>query len=76
MEKDLTKFTVKSSKNNFISAAFVLNKLREMATLNVSGLVRWAFPDLSAVCDTHIYDDVICTHCWPKLEPMPEPSCH
>ena len=75
MEKDVTKLADKSSKNNSISARFVLNKLKQLPALNVSRLVSMAFPALCAVCDTHIYDDVICADCWPKLESIPEPAC-
>ncbi len=75
MEKDVTKLADKSSKNNSISAGFALNKLKALPALNISRLVRMAFPALCAVCDTHIYDDGICANCWPKLEPMPEPAC-
>ena len=75
MEKDVTKLADKSSKNNPISAGFVLNKLKELPGLNVSRLLRMAFPALCAVCDTHIFYDGICANCWPKLEPMPEPAC-
>lgn len=70
MEKDVIKLADKSSKNNSISAGFVLNKLKELLGLNVSRLLRMAFPDLNTVCDTHIYDDRICANCWPKLQPM------
>ena len=70
MEKDVIKLADKSSKNNSISAGFVLNKLKELLGLNVSRLLRMAFPALCSVCDTHIYDDRICANCWPKLEPM------
>ncbi len=70
MEKDVIKLADKSSKNNSISAGFVLNTLKELLGLNVSRLLRMAFPALCAVCDTHIYDDRICANCWPKLEPM------
>ena len=59
MEKDVTKLADKSSKNNSISAGFVLNKLKALPALNISRLVRMAFPALCAVCDTHIYDDGI-----------------
>ena len=74
MEKDVTKLADKSSKNNSISAGFIFNKLKKLPALNISRLVRMAFPALCAVCDTHIYDDEICANCWPKLEPMPEPA--
>jgi hypothetical protein len=43
MEKDVTKLADKSSKNNFISVGFVLNKLKELPGLNVSRLLRMAF---------------------------------
>ena len=75
MEKDLTNVVNKSSKNNSISAASVLRKLKELPTLNISRLVGMAFPTLRAVSDTHIYDDVICADYWPKLESIPEPAC-
>ena len=70
MKKDVIKLADKSSKNNSISAGFVINKLKELLGLNVSRLLRMAFPALCAVCDTHSYDDRICANCWPKLEPM------
>ena len=63
MEKDVTKLADKSSKNNFISAGFILNKLMELPALDVSRLVRMAFSALCAVCDTHIFDDGICANC-------------
>ena len=70
MEKDVIKLADKSSKNNSISAGFVINKLKELLGLNVSRLLRMAIPALCAVCDTHIYNNGICANCWPKLEPM------
>ena len=75
MEKGVTKLADKSSKKNFISAGFIFNKLKKLPALNISRLVRMAFPALCAVCDTHIYNNGICPNWRPKLEPMPEPAC-
>lgn len=75
MKKGVTKLDDKSSKNNSISAGFIFNKLKKLPALNISRLVRMAFPALCAVCDTHIYNNGICPNWRPKLEPMPEPAC-
>ncbi len=46
MEKDVIKLADKTSKNNSISAEFVLNKLKALLALHISRLVRMAFPAL------------------------------